>query len=291
MDKVIGRAYIPGVPPASVPVPRIDLDRDQVLSVPGFDDTITVTPDVEYDAAFEGDPPDLVRGTLMMLTGHGRSANPKVAETTATSFGHLSGGEMNHFASIGGFSDHIVAVEGVFDPAATYNVLVDTLRAERVYNRLIRERRERAATLLHKARGPYADLDASAKWRARSSGRGPYKNLLLVAMRVGLWHGVDLALVSAESGLDEEEMALVQQWMEEDGTFTPIFLDVNAVAERINVDPATVRSYLNRGRIPPPAPVTLDKPVWEWRVIERWNRSRRGQGWAGEPMARAWAPT
>ncbi|MEV0331909.1 hypothetical protein [Nocardia sp. NPDC050717] len=272
--------------------PRIDLDRDQVLSVPGFDDTITVIADIEYDAAFEGDPPDIVRGTLMMLTAHGRGTAPKVAATTTTSFGHHSGGEMNHFALIGGFSSHIVAVEGVFDPAATYSVLVDTLRAERVYNRIIGERRELAIALLREARKSYTDLDERARWRVRSSGRGPYNNLLLVAVRVGLWHGVDLSLVRSESGLDKEEMARVEQWIEEDATYTPIFLDVTAVAERVNVDPATIRSYLHRGRLPPPAPITPDKPVWEWRVIERWHRSRRGQGWARRrPLDTAWAPT
>ncbi len=37
--------------------------------------------------------------------------------------------------------------------------------------------------------------------------------------------------------------------------------------------------------MPEPAPITADKPIWEWRVIEQWHCARRGQGWAAVTTA------
>lgn len=56
-------------------------------------------------------------------------------------------------------------------------------------------------------------------------------------------------------------------------------LDRAAVAKLLNVDPATVSSYVSRGQMPPPDLRLGSAPVWYRETVERWMRSRRGQGW------------
>jgi predicted DNA-binding transcriptional regulator AlpA len=59
---------------------------------------------------------------------------------------------------------------------------------------------------------------------------------------------------------------------------TPDLLDTAAVAELVGVQPATIRRYLSLGLVPPPDVRLGQAPGWYQETIDRWLRSRPGQG-------------
>jgi predicted DNA-binding transcriptional regulator AlpA len=59
---------------------------------------------------------------------------------------------------------------------------------------------------------------------------------------------------------------------------TADLLDTAAVAELLNISPATVRSYKNRGYLPAPDHVIQGNPAWWRTTIEKWVHNRPGQG-------------
>ena len=56
-------------------------------------------------------------------------------------------------------------------------------------------------------------------------------------------------------------------------------LDRDGVAKLLNVEPATISSYVSRGQMPPPDLRLGSAPVWYRATIEAWTASRPGQGW------------
>lgn len=63
------------------------------------------------------------------------------------------------------------------------------------------------------------------------------------------------------------------------------YLDVNDVADRCQVTPATIRSYHKKGVMPPADTYFGRSPVWEKATIETWQKSREKK-WAtsGKPF-------
>jgi predicted DNA-binding transcriptional regulator AlpA len=55
-------------------------------------------------------------------------------------------------------------------------------------------------------------------------------------------------------------------------------LDTAAVAELAGVQPATIRGYLSLGYMPVPDVRLGQAPGWYRETIDRWLRSRPGQG-------------
>ncbi|WP_435592752.1 hypothetical protein [Nocardia sp. bgisy118] len=51
------------------------------------------------------------------------------------------------------------------------------------------------------------------------------------------------------------------------------------------MDVATVRSYRHKGMLPEPDMELGDRVGWQWRTIESWIKTRRGQGWAAGTTA------
>ena len=60
---------------------------------------------------------------------------------------------------------------------------------------------------------------------------------------------------------------------------TADLLDRAAVAKMLDVEPATISSYVSRGQMPRPDLRLGSAPVWYRHTIERWLQSRPGQGW------------
>lgn len=58
----------------------------------------------------------------------------------------------------------------------------------------------------------------------------------------------------------------------------PTFLAVADLAVRLRVKPATVRTYLARGVLPPPDDRIGRSPRWRLSTIRRWEKGRPGQG-------------
>ncbi|MFD6356676.1 SAM-dependent methyltransferase [Nocardia tengchongensis] len=167
----------------------------------------------------------------------------------------------------------------VYDAEIAYRTLLDTIRADKVHRCLVRERTDRASEYLRQARADYDALDAAAQF---TSGRA---RLLAAAERVARWEGVPSSVIQAHARLDDTDAAALERALAEHPGFTPLYLDIPAVAERIGVDPATMRSYKSRGMMPPPGMEVSDRPAWEWDVIERWVKDRRGQAWAAGTTA------
>jgi predicted DNA-binding transcriptional regulator AlpA len=55
---------------------------------------------------------------------------------------------------------------------------------------------------------------------------------------------------------------------------TNTLLDVDAVAQRLQVKPSTVRSYHKRGQMPRADRYFGRSPVWNVETIETWVKSR-----------------
>ena len=60
---------------------------------------------------------------------------------------------------------------------------------------------------------------------------------------------------------------------------TADLLDRAAVAKLLDVEPATISSYVSRGQMPQPDLRLGSAPVWHRETIEAWLASRPGQGW------------
>ncbi|MGW6728714.1 helix-turn-helix transcriptional regulator [Nocardia sp. NPDC055029] len=255
--------------------PAIDLDADGVYPLVG-DLTVTVTTNARYQfpqagAAWQDS------GTRLCITdwwsgGESERGRRDLAKDRAAveDFRPWTGGDAHRTSTIAEAS-RIYAVEGVHDATAAWNVLADTARAHLVYNRLIAERRERAAEVLREARAEFDQLDGLARFQ------GGHDRLLSAGTRVFDWGYVpaeDLAIA-----LSEDEIEKVVR--EADGRgHTPLHLAVDHIAERIGVDVATVRSYRHKKMLPKPDMELGDRAGWQWRTIEAWVKTRRGQGWA-----------
>ena len=55
---------------------------------------------------------------------------------------------------------------------------------------------------------------------------------------------------------------------------TNTLLDVDAVAQRLQVKPSTVRSYHKRGQMPRADKYFGRSPVWASQTIENWVKTR-----------------
>lgn len=55
----------------------------------------------------------------------------------------------------------------------------------------------------------------------------------------------------------------------------PEYLHLDAVAERMGVQPTTIRECLRQGRMPEPDLVWLEHPLWLPSTIDGWKRNRR----------------
>lgn len=259
----------------------IDLDTEQVLALaPDLEGyTITITPDSPYETQVELSTYSRDRGTRMQITGWGGGATAESsAHTAAATIIPRTGGQQHRTQWIAG-ALRVVLIEGVYDAEIAYRTLVDTIRADKVHRRLVRERTDRASEYLRQARADYDALDAAAQF---TSGRA---RLLAAAERVARWEGVPSSVFQAHARLDDTDAAALERALAEHPGFTPLYLDIPAVAERIGVDPATMRSYKSRGMMPPPGMEVSDRPAWEWDVIERWVKDRRGQAWAAGTTA------
>lgn len=58
---------------------------------------------------------------------------------------------------------------------------------------------------------------------------------------------------------------------------TDTLLDVTAVAERLQVKPATIRSYHKRGQMPKADKYFGRTPVWTETTIQSWVQARPGK--------------
>ena len=58
-------------------------------------------------------------------------------------------------------------------------------------------------------------------------------------------------------------------------------LDIPAIARRLGVSQATVRSYRARGLMPEPAGRIGASPYWTREAVEAWIASRPGRGVGG----------
>jgi len=58
---------------------------------------------------------------------------------------------------------------------------------------------------------------------------------------------------------------------------TDTLLDVDAVARRLQVKPATVRSYHKRGQMPRADKYFGRSPVWSSQTIDTWMQDRPGK--------------
>ncbi|MEU7631763.1 hypothetical protein AB0C34_17495 [Nocardia sp. NPDC049220] len=278
-------------------IAEIDLDAEQTLPAPGGH-TIAVTPRFEYLVPDNSSPSAswVERGTRMHITGRAASlvtATRESAQTDRAKLHPRTGGDRHHVDYIAG-AYRPVAVYGVVDGQRAYRVLADTIRAQMVYDRLIQERRDRAATVLREARATYDGLDKAAQFQY---GR---TQLMLAAERVALWGHVPEVDIMQHAGLTEEDMRRIRKGIA-DRDFdaelhyerrpslgTPLYLDIAAVAERLGVEPATVRAYKARGILPDPGRdpfTTNNRPAWEWDVIEARISERRGQDWAAGTTA------
>ncbi|VFA96194.1 Uncharacterised protein [Nocardia farcinica] len=260
---------------ASTTAPDIDLDSEGVYPLAG-DLTVTVTPHARYSYPHaDGEWQD--SGPRMCITdwwsGGGavrsrRDAAPRENRLVWT------GGDAHRVMHVAR-AERIYCVESVYDAATAWAILADTARSHLVYDRLIRERRERAATALEKARADFDRLSREARYQG-------HERLLAEAERVYRWGYVpeaDLKTVLS----DDDVATVVRRAAEFEGT--PLYLAVEHVAERIGVDAATIRSYRHRGLLPVPDMELSDRAGWMWDTIEAWVRSRRGQGWAAGTTA------
>ncbi|WP_280264680.1 helix-turn-helix transcriptional regulator [Nocardia wallacei] len=248
-----------------------------------------MTPDGMYEVQVDISTWSRERGPRMQITGRdgGFSLEPS-AQTAAAKVMPRTGGLHHRSQWIAG-AQRVVLIEGVHDAERAYHVLVDTIRAEMVWNRLVRERRERAARYLREARAAYDGLNP------REQFEFGHAQLMGAADRVARWEHVRLSDIAAAAQLTERDVEGVQNYLDElpredfDGRptsyITPLYLDIPAVAERIGVEDATVRSYKTRGMLPVPGLEVSGRSAWEWDVIERWIVQRRGQDWAAGTTA------
>lgn len=255
--------------------PNIDLDSEGIYPLAG-DLTVTVTPHARYTYPHaDGEWQD--SGPRMCITdwwSGGRAVRSRRDAASREDRLIWTGGDAHRTTHVAGAA-RIYCVESVYDAATAWAILADTARAHLVYDRLIRERRERAAKVLAKARTDYDRLTLQAKFQG-------HERLLDEAERVYRWGYVpeeDLKTVLS----DDNVATVVRRAGEVEGT--PLYLAVEHVAERIGVDAATIRSYRNRGLLPGPDLELSGRAGWMWDTIEAWVRSRRGQGWAAGTTA------